>query len=308
MTGRLPNLVFAGVMKGGTTSLFTYLAQHPDFFPSKVKETNFFRPFYAEKSRTDVADLSLDDYRAFFDGAADQAYVFESSPGYINGGRRLAEHMERNLPDLRVMFLLREPVDRARSYFEYQQGLLNLPKTMGFADYVAECLDQEARAGKPDWAHRGLWGGRYAPMLREWSDVFGPRMSLLFFDDLRRDARAFTDSLCRMLGARGVDGCAIDFSVENKTRLSRNDLLHRVALAANSRFEPFLRRNRALKKLARDFYFAMNGASPQRRSDEAMETARAYFESPNAELRRLMAERFPTTPLPAWLSHNSDAD
>ena len=41
---RLPNLVIAGVPKAGTTSLFNYLAQHPDICPSDVKETRYFEP------------------------------------------------------------------------------------------------------------------------------------------------------------------------------------------------------------------------------------------------------------------------
>ena len=40
-----PNLFVAGVPKAGTTSLFHYLALHPDIFPSNRKEPGFFHPF-----------------------------------------------------------------------------------------------------------------------------------------------------------------------------------------------------------------------------------------------------------------------
>lgn len=301
-TGRLPNFIIAGVMKGGTTSLFTWLAQHPDFFPSKVKETTFFRPFY-ETDRGGPETLSLDAYRRFFEGAGDQRFVFESTPGYINGGGRLARHLDALLPDLRVAFVLREPVDRARSYFEFQQGLLNLPGGQRFGDYVEECIRRERDAGgRPDWPHRGLWGGRYAGLLREWSDVFGPRMRIVFFEDLRRDERAFTGDLLAWLGARDLDACPIAFSVENRTHLPKNALLHRIAMTANDRFEPFLRRNRKLKTAARNLYYRLNGAAKKARGDDGVERARAYFAESNAALRRLLLERDADAPPPAWLA------
>src|SRR5688500_8554449 len=39
---RLPNLIIAGVPKGGTTSLFRYLAQHPDICAARNKELRYF--------------------------------------------------------------------------------------------------------------------------------------------------------------------------------------------------------------------------------------------------------------------------
>jgi len=303
VTGRLPNFIVAGVMKGGTTSLFTWLAQHPDFFPSRVKETTFFRPFYENEVGVDPETLSLDAYRRFFEEAGDQRFVFESTPGYINGGGRLARHLDAHLPDLRVAFVLREPVDRARSYFEFQQGLLNLPKNQRFADYVTECLAREREAGgRPDWPHRGLWGGRYADLLREWSDVFGPRMRVLFFEELKRDGRAFTEGLLAWLGARGLDACPIAFSVENRTYLPKNALLHRIAMLANDRFEPFLRRNRGLKTAARSLYYRFNGEAKKARGDDGVAQARAYFAESNVALLRLLRERQPDVAPPGWLA------
>src|SRR3712207_9448996 len=40
---RLPNLIIAGVGKGGTTSLFRYLGQHPQVCASRVKELRYFQ-------------------------------------------------------------------------------------------------------------------------------------------------------------------------------------------------------------------------------------------------------------------------
>ena len=43
----LPNFLIIGTAKGGTTSLYHYLAQHPDIYMSPTKEPRFFAPeFY----------------------------------------------------------------------------------------------------------------------------------------------------------------------------------------------------------------------------------------------------------------------
>ena len=56
-----PNLFVAGVPKAGTTSLFHYLALHPDVFPSSRKEPGFFHPFKIKDM-----DANLDAYKKFF--------------------------------------------------------------------------------------------------------------------------------------------------------------------------------------------------------------------------------------------------
>src|SRR5919112_425923 len=38
----LPNFLILGAQKAGTTSLFNYLGQHPEVYPSPIKETHFF--------------------------------------------------------------------------------------------------------------------------------------------------------------------------------------------------------------------------------------------------------------------------
>ena len=39
---KLPNFFIVGAMKAGTTSVYSYLRQHPDVYMSPVKEPNYF--------------------------------------------------------------------------------------------------------------------------------------------------------------------------------------------------------------------------------------------------------------------------
>src|SRR5688572_22585305 len=92
--GRLPNLVIAGVPKAGTTSLFSYLTQHPEVCGSDVKEPRYFNPL-----RLGSELGPIEDYAAHFGHCAGQRYAMEASPGYSYGGGPLARGLREALPD-----------------------------------------------------------------------------------------------------------------------------------------------------------------------------------------------------------------
>lgn len=67
----LPNLVITGFPKCGTTSLFTWLADHPQVTGSTVKETNFFVDpgTHSFRSHANFRDHGLAGYKAYFQKA-----------------------------------------------------------------------------------------------------------------------------------------------------------------------------------------------------------------------------------------------
>lgn len=85
---RLPNLVIAGVGGAGTTSLFSYLIQHPDICGASVKEVRYFTPIKYGHSLADLAS-----YAHYFSHCADEKYLVESTPGYFYGGEALTSAM-----------------------------------------------------------------------------------------------------------------------------------------------------------------------------------------------------------------------
>ena len=50
MAGKKPNFIVIGAMKAATTSLYTYIKQHPEIFMTKVKEPMFFNKFQQENN------------------------------------------------------------------------------------------------------------------------------------------------------------------------------------------------------------------------------------------------------------------
>lgn len=105
----LPTFIIIGTMKGGTTSLFNYLAAQPDVVTSSIKETDYFAKNH---------DRGMAWYESLFAEPGDSGVVGEASPNYTK--RHLwpdtAERIAATVPEARLIFLARDPVDRFYSH------------------------------------------------------------------------------------------------------------------------------------------------------------------------------------------------
>jgi sulfotransferase family protein len=106
----LPNLIIIGGLKCGTTSFHHYLGLHPEIQMSKPKELSFF-----------VSELNwrlgLDWYASRFDRHF--PVRGESSPHYTNLPRfsGVAERMHQSCPDARLIYMVRDPIERLLSHW-----------------------------------------------------------------------------------------------------------------------------------------------------------------------------------------------
>lgn len=115
MTGPLPQFLVIGAMKAGTTSLHHYLQAHPGLFLPRTKELNFFR---------DEAHFARGEawYRKQFAEATPEQVCGEISPDYTKHPHHSGapERIAAMLPDVRLVYLVRHPVERMRSMFLHQ--------------------------------------------------------------------------------------------------------------------------------------------------------------------------------------------
>jgi Sulfotransferase domain len=120
--GALPNLVVIGAQKCGTTSLHYYLGRHPEISMSGTKELDFFVSWGSWTK-------GLDWYAAQFDATA--RVRGESSPSYTDYPRNegVAERMHSVLPEAKLVYLVRDPVERIVSHYlhDYSAGHLEQP-------------------------------------------------------------------------------------------------------------------------------------------------------------------------------------
>jgi hypothetical protein len=107
----LPNFLVIGAPKAGTTSLWRYLSDHPQIFMSTPKELLFFNRNW---------ERGLGWYEQHFEGCGNAIAVGEASPGYTRYPyyQGVAQRIHQSLPDVRLVYLVRHPIDRMVSDYK----------------------------------------------------------------------------------------------------------------------------------------------------------------------------------------------
>lgn len=301
MTSTLPNLVIAGVRKGGTTSLANYLAQHPDICSSELKKVGYFLPLKYGQAVPDIAD-----YAAHFAHATDERYRMEATTGYFLGGSAIADPLAVALPDARVVISLREPVDALWSHYRFVRSHLRIEQDLDFEGYVARSramMESGEDLLRENNAYVAFRGGFYDGPLTEWIDALGDRLRIVYFDDLQSDAKAMVVGLCQWLD---IDIDVIDdfdFDVHNKSVQVKNTTLQHLALRLNESTKRFFRKHHGLKRTLRDAYYRVNqdrGPSPKL-DPKFRELLTAEYAASVARTVQLLDEHGVSGTLPRWL-------
>jgi hypothetical protein len=223
----MPNFLVIGAAKAGTTALHRYLAQHPKIYMSETKEIRFF-PFENERPTfcgpgddSDEVVTKIEEYRAFFEAAAAFPVRGEASPLYLYYAKA-AERIHHHIPDVKLVAILRHPVDRAYSHYL-------MLKHDGFEHLgFREALAAEDQRVADRWSHR--WHlrrrGFYAKQLKAYFELFKPeQIRIYLYEDLTRDAIAVLQDIFRFLDLD--DTFVPDTSVRhNEYRVARSPALH----------------------------------------------------------------------------------
>lgn len=188
---KLPNFLIVGAARAGTTSIYEALSRHPQVYMPVMKEPNYFAvsggetglPLTSEALRIllDVSIDSLDQYRSLFRGAEAAKMVGEASPLYLYSP--LAPTRIRELiPDVKIIAVLREPVERAYSSFLRGVGDASTPKA-----FVEEALREQAELehGTSRRPVPLLAGGLYSVQLRRYFALFDrSQIEVFLFEEL----------------------------------------------------------------------------------------------------------------------------
>jgi hypothetical protein len=196
----LPNFIVIGAAKAGTTALYWYLAEHPDVFMSRVKETNYFafgtdaqgRWLYGDPEHHQFPVRSRREYEALFAEAGRATSIGEASPIYLECPQA-AGRIRDLIPDARLVCALRQPVDRA--YSDYLMFLRGQGRRL---DPIRD-LAPSAEWARPD--SRWMQIGMYHQQLSRYYDAF-PRHHIhtFLFEDLKPSPLGMMQELYRFLG------------------------------------------------------------------------------------------------------------
>ena len=201
---QMPNFLLIGAAKAGTTSLYTYLAQHPQIYMSPDKEPRFFALEGEQPSFGGITQQinkssinTLEAYAQLFEGVTDEVAIGEASTIYLYS-EKAVDRIQHYVPSAKLVAVLRQPADRAFSSYVHlvRDGF----ETLSFEAGLAAESQRRAENWQPLWFYQDR--GFYYAQLKRYFDRFEPeQIRVYLYDDLLKDSQQICQDLYQFLGA-----------------------------------------------------------------------------------------------------------
>lgn len=230
-----PNFIIIGAEKCGTTSLYHYLNQHPEVYMSPEKEPCY----YIFKNGTPSilgSEINKDvflrtrikneqEYSKQFEGVNMQKAIGEASASYIYV-KEAAENINNELPNAKLIVVLRNPVERAYSNFLHciRRGVEPL---RDFNEYVQSHVEQTRIKNKVGLVLYYIEKGFYFKYLSEYFQLMNKEnIKVIVYDELKQNPEKVVETIFNFLGLN--QSFKIDVSehhnVSEKKGLQKNAL------------------------------------------------------------------------------------
>lgn len=189
----LPDFIIIGTVRSGTTSLYYTLCEHPYIAPAAYDEIGFFDSNF---------ELGINWYKSLFPTIIQKKYAKSSHKFFMTGedtpfyfwNKTAAERILKTIPNIRLITIFRNPVDRA--YSNYNLGKRLGSENLSFEDAIKlEIGDLEK---DPDLFEKNLIKfsrprayiakGLYAEQLKIWLKLFpSDRILILNTEEFSRE-------------------------------------------------------------------------------------------------------------------------
>lgn len=211
---RLPDFLIMGVVKGGTTSLYKYVIQHPQIISSLKKEVHYFN--HENYRKRDVGWYRTHfPLRSFMTPTS--TLTGEASPSYFHNPEG-PDRVYQLLPNTKLILLLRNPIDRAYSHYSMKtrnRQKQGLEKPLGFAEAIRKEIEilKEHRPPTPTVETLKPLGccyvssGIYLYSLQNWLRKFDRKnLLILRSEDLFANPKKMTDKVYQFLELPHYEG------------------------------------------------------------------------------------------------------
>ena len=207
------NLFLVGAAKGGTSTVYDYLAGHPDVFCSVLKEPRyftyrFFRETGAHREILKRAIKTEDAYLKLYRKRSGQRYAADGSAYalFFPGVARLIHDF---CAEASIVILLRNPVERFISHYN-----------MHLRDTGAkETLPEFIRKPKSREGINLLELGLYSRQVEEYFQIFGRKnVHIILFEELTGDFQKTMEKLCGFLQIRLIDAPVRQLNISGKPK------------------------------------------------------------------------------------------
>ena len=197
----LPDFVIIGAMKSGTSSLYWFVTEHPAIAHASRKELHYFssrflyrlgRLWYRANFPTRLS------VHRFHKRTGQKLLSCEATPRYLFQPA-VPGKMKELLPDVKLIAILRNPVDRAYSHYHHilrKYGVSrSFEKAVAMQVSAPDC--ETVSADREQYIHRGL----YAVQLENWFRYYDrERFLILAQEDMHRGRQQILDQVFEFLG------------------------------------------------------------------------------------------------------------
>lgn len=208
------SFALVGAQKAATSTLYQMLVEHPEIAGGPEKEMRFFTMEHLDWDHPDYAEYARP-------GTKPEAHLAgDATPDYTIWPHAL-ERMRRYDPDMRILFTVRDPIERAMSQWSMQRARHeDFPDVPDAIDaFITDRLPESLPAGMPAWEYRRqtlFVRGLYAQQVRRGYDVFpAGQWLVLDFDDVGAQPHCTLDRVTDFLG---VDRFAEHPDLRHKNR------------------------------------------------------------------------------------------
>jgi len=199
-----PTFLIVGAARAGTTALYDLLQQHPQISMSRIKEPNFFafegEPLDWRGPGNEFVNNSVsswNDYVSLFETGHGAIARGEASPLYL-WAPHAAKRIKARLPDVKLIAVLRNPVEQAFSHYLYARAQMIEPLDDFGAALAAE-PERLAAHWQPLFQYSDF--PRYAQQLTRYYEEFSSDQMMVFlYEDFRDDPKAMLRKICAFVG------------------------------------------------------------------------------------------------------------
>ena len=198
-----PNFFIVGAPKCGTTSIYSYLSQHPQVFMSKFKEPHFFGKDLTRKGK--LYNFNEESYIRLFENSNYFKVKGEASTFYLYS-KEAAKEIHSFNPNSKILILLREPTEMVYSmhsqYIHSQnEDVLDFKKALNLEQdrlkgfHIPQLIDLEEKIFYKDYIKK------MPNRIKNYFDIFGrSNVHITLLDDLKNDCELEYKKIIRFLG------------------------------------------------------------------------------------------------------------
>jgi hypothetical protein len=142
------------------------------------------------------ATWTLEDYEALFAGVTTEKAIGEKSPAYLTN-RTAPYQIKQLIPDVRLIAVLRNPIDRAFSH--YLMNVRTGDETLSFADAVA--AENNRQPMRPGVVRHYVRSGQYSAQIERYLTLFGPeQLRVYLYEDVSTDTGTILREIYEHIG------------------------------------------------------------------------------------------------------------